>query len=113
MPPPVRGPADRARRLLQRAAAFLMTIALLVPVIAKAGDDMVAVLDFKDFTRLDGRKLSLGSHGYTQMWDDKYVTLVHHWVMGAKPKDGRIVDHLNGERLDDRRVVVAAVVFVS
>ena len=59
MPPPVRGPADRARRLLQRAAAFLMTIALLVPVIAKAGDDMVAVLDFEDFTRLDGRKLSL------------------------------------------------------
>ena len=103
MPPPVRGPADRARRLLQRAAAFLMTIALLVPVIAKAGDDMVAVLDFKDFTRLDGRKLLLGSHGYTQMWDDKYVTLVHRWVMGAKPKDGRIVDHLNGERLDDRR----------
>ena len=64
---------------------------------------MVAVLDLEDFTRLDGRKLSLGSHGYTQMWDDKYVTLVHRWVMGAKPKDGRIVDHLNGERLDDRR----------
>jgi hypothetical protein len=39
-----------------------MTIGLLVPVSAKDLDDVVAVLDFEDFTRLDGRKLSLGSH---------------------------------------------------
>jgi hypothetical protein len=51
-----------------------------------------AVLDFEDFTRLGGRKLSLGSHGYAQMRDDKPVTLVHRWVVGAKPRDGRIVD---------------------
>ena len=59
-----------------------------------------AVLDFEDFTRLGGRNLSLGSHGYAQMWDDKLVTLVHRWVAGAKPRDGRIVDHLNGDRLE-------------
>ena len=63
-----------------------------------------AVLDFEDFTRLGGRKLSLGSHGYAQVWDDKLVTLVHRWVVGAKPRDGRIVDHLNGDRLNDRKL---------
>lgn len=49
--------------------------------------------------------------GYAQMWANKLVTLVHCW-MGAKPRDGRIVDHLNGDRLDDRslnlRFVTAA-----
>lgn len=81
-----------------------MTIGLLVPVSAKDRDDVVAVLDFEDFTRLDGRKLSLGSRGYAQMWDEKLVTRVRRWVLGAKPRDGRIVDHVNGVRLDDRKV---------
>lgn len=80
-----------------------MTIALLVPVAAKGRDDVSAVLDIDDFDRLGGRKLSLGSHGYAQMFDDR-VTLVHRWVMGAKLRDGRIVDHISGDRLDDRKV---------
>jgi hypothetical protein len=81
-----------------------MTIALLVPVSARDRDDVVAVFDVEDFVRLDRRKLSLGSHGYAQMWDDNLVTLVHRWVMGAKRRDGKIVDHVNGDRLDDRRL---------
>ena len=81
-----------------------MTIALLVPVTAKGRDDVAAALDAADFMRLDGRKLSLGFHGYAQMWDDKLVTLVHRWVAGAKPRDGRIVNHVNGDRLDDRKL---------
>jgi hypothetical protein len=52
-----------------------MKIALLVPVAAKGRDDVVAVLDVEDFERLGGRKLSLGSHGYAQMRDDKCVIL--------------------------------------
>jgi hypothetical protein len=80
-----------------------MTVGLLVPVSAKDRDDVVAVLDFEDFTRLAGRKLSLGSHGYAQMWDEELVTLVHRWVMGAKRRDGRIVDHFNGDRLSMAR----------
>jgi hypothetical protein len=81
-----------------------MTIGLLVPVAAKELDDVGAVLDFEDFMRLDGRKLSLGSHGYAQMWDEKLVSWVHRWVVGAKPRDGRIVDHLDGDRLDERKL---------
>ena len=30
--------------------------------------------------------------------------LVHRWVMGATHRDGRIVDHINGNRLDERKV---------
>lgn len=80
-----------------------MTFGLLVPVAAKDLEDVVAVLDFEDFIRLDGRKLSLGSHGYAQMWDEKLVTLLHRWVVRAKPRDGRIVNHVSGDRLDDRK----------
>ena len=81
-----------------------MTIALLVPVSAGQRDDVIAVLDAEDFVRLDGRKLSLGSHGYAQMWDEEFVTLVHRWVVGAKRRDGRIVDRVNGDRLEDRKI---------
>ena len=38
------------------------------------------------------------------MWNDKLVTLAHRWVVGAKPRDGRIVDRVNGDRLDDRKI---------
>jgi len=38
------------------------------------------------------------------MWDDELVTLVRRWIMGAKRGDGQIVDHFNGDRLDDRRL---------
>jgi hypothetical protein len=46
--------------------------------------------------------LSLGSHGYAQIWDS-YVALVHRWVMGAVRGDGQIVDHVNRQKLDNRK----------
>lgn len=73
-------------------------------VLASCGELTVPVrMDAEDAERLDGRKLSIGSHGYAQMWDKGRVTLVHRWVMDAAPRDGRIVDHLSGDRLDDRK----------
>jgi hypothetical protein len=60
----------------------------LVPVSAKDRDDVVAVLDFEDFARLDGRKLSLGSHGYAQMRDAELLTLVHRRVHAASDYRG-------------------------
>ena len=60
-------------------------------------DYVVAVLDFADFTSSTG-----GSpNGYTQMRDD---TLVLRRVMGTKPRDARSAGHVNGDRLDDRRL---------
>lgn len=55
--------------------------------------------------RLNGRSLSLGSHGYVQIWDG-YVTLLHRWIMEVPRGAGYrvIVDHVNGDVLDNRRV---------
>ena len=71
---------------------------------ARQSGILVAVLmDEEDIQRLGGRRLSVGSHGYAQMWDAKAVTLVHRWVLGLCKGDRRIGDHINGNRLDNRR----------
>jgi hypothetical protein len=66
---------------------------LLVPVL----------MDAEDIALLGSRRLSVGSHGYAQVWDRKTVTLVHRWVLGLERGDRRIGDHVNGNKLDNRR----------
>lgn len=83
-----------------------------VKVPVTCGDLLLfALLDPDDAERLGERKLSLGSHGYAQMYEPagdgsetKTTILVHRWIMGARRRDGRIVDHVNGIRLDCRKV---------
>jgi hypothetical protein len=62
------------------------------------------LLDAEIAARLGDRSLSLGSHGYVQIWDGE-VHLLHRWIMGVARGEGyaRIVDHFNGDRLDNRR----------
>lgn len=60
-------------------------------------------LDAFDLDRLKGRKVSLGSHGYAQIWDAGRHELLHRWALGLKPRDGQLVDHRNGDVLDCRR----------
>ncbi|MDN5380706.1 AP2 domain-containing protein [Streptomyces sp. LB8] len=78
-----------------------------VEVPAKNGDDGYAtvLLDLEDAERLAGRRLSIGSHGYAQMWERPHVMLLHRWVMGVMPGTGYrvIVDHINRNTLDCRR----------
>lgn len=78
--------------------------AIKVPVSANGVLGVFCWLDEEDAERLGGRRLSLGSHEYAQMFDNGRVTLVHRWVMGAQHRDGKIVDHINGNRLDCRKV---------
>lgn len=75
-----------------------------VEVSAKCGDAYVTVLlDVDDHLRLGRRRLSIGSHGYAQMWDGK-VCLVHRWVAGVLDRGRRVmVDHLDRNVLDCRR----------
>ena len=61
----------------------------------------VVVLDEEGLQRLDGRSLSMGSHGYAQVWDGK-VVLLHRWLMGLEVGDPLTVDHRNRDRLDNR-----------
>lgn len=78
--------------------------AIAVP--AKCGEIYVDVLmDEEDVERLAGRKLSIGSHGYAQMWNCPGVMLLHRWLMNIPEGTGYrvIVDHINHDVLDCRR----------
>lgn len=73
---------------------------------ASDGDDTATVLvDLDTYDRLNGRRLSIGSHGYAQMWERPHVMCLHRWVMGVIPGTGYrvIVDHINRRVLDCRR----------
>ena len=82
----------------------------VVEVPVKAGEVfLVTLMDAADADRLGDHRLSLGSHGYAQMFWDKHVTLVHRWILGLQRGDRRVGDHINGEPLDNRRANLRAV----
>lgn len=63
------------------------------------------LVDDEDGELIGGRKLSIGSHGYVQIWDAdaQKLRLLHRLIMGATQGDGRIVDHVSRDRLDNRK----------
>lgn len=73
-----------------------------VPVSAN-GRDVWTPVDHDIAVALGGRRLSLGSHGYAQMFDGGKVTLLHRFIMECTPGDGRIVDHIDRDRLNNLR----------
>ncbi|WP_157251055.1 HNH endonuclease signature motif containing protein [Nonomuraea typhae] len=52
--------------------------------------------------RLGKRRLHLGSHGYAALRVEQQDTPLHRWLMNARRGDGRLVDHVNGDPLDNR-----------
>lgn len=66
---------------------------------------VTVLLDVEDYERLGRRRLSIGSHGYAQMWTGVTVALLHRWLMDVPGGTGYrvIVDHINRDRLDCRR----------
>lgn len=63
----------------------------------------VVLLDVDDLARLNGRSVSIGSHGYAQIWEHPRVLLLHRWLLGLGVGDPRLGDHINGDKLDNRR----------
>lgn len=63
------------------------------------------LMDIEDYERLHPRTLSIGSHGYAQMWTGVTVALLHRWLMDIPDGTGYrlIVDHINRHPLDCRR----------
>lgn len=63
------------------------------------------LMDIEDYERLSPRTLSIGSHGYAQMWTGVTVALLHRWLMDVPDGTGYrlIVDHINRQPLDCRR----------
>lgn len=72
---------------------------------SKSGAQVTVLVDIDDFIALGGRRISIGSHGYAQIWERPTVVLLHKWIMSV-PTGMRyrvIVDHINRNRLDCRR----------
>lgn len=70
-----------------------------------SGQHVTVLVDVDDYIALDGRRVSIGSHGYAQIWQYPTLLLLHKWIMGV-PTGTRhrvIVDHINRNRLDCRR----------
>lgn len=63
------------------------------------------LVDLDTHERLAGRRLSIGSHGYAQVWDRPGMMLLHRWIMQVPVGVGYrlIVDHINRNPLDCRR----------
>jgi hypothetical protein len=82
-----------------------------VEIKAKQGDGFVTVLVDDDTAALlaappivgtHGR-VKIGSHGYPIVYRDNQQQLMHRWLLGLRSGDGQMGDHLNGDKLDNRR----------
>lgn len=82
-----------------------------VRLTASAGDDrtVTVLVDQADADRLAGRRISLGSHGYAQIYDHGKRVLLHRWIVGLGPGGTKVVDHINRRPLDCRRSNLRAV----
>jgi hypothetical protein len=71
----------------------------------KKGDGVVTVLVDDDTAALlaAGGRAYVGSHGYPIVYRAGRQQLMHRWLLGLEHGDGRIGDHLNGDKLDNRR----------
>ena len=61
----------------------------------------VALIDSDDFSLVSKYKWSLMSSGYVQARINGKVILLHSFLIGEK--EGYIIDHLNRNKLDNRR----------
>lgn len=82
----------------------MSTAHIEIPASTRNGFATVLV-DLDTYERLAGRAVSIGSHGYAQVWDRPHMMTLHRWVMGVTPGIGYrvIVDHINRQVLDCRR----------
>lgn len=71
----------------------------------KSGTDVTVLMDPDDYVALDGRRISIGSHGYAQVWERPKLLLLHRWIMGVPPgvRYRVVVDHIDRNVLDCRR----------
>lgn len=61
----------------------------------------IAIVSDCDYERLMQHSWCMHPGGYAKARINKKYVLMHRWIMGAR--DGQEIDHINGNRLDNRR----------
>jgi len=71
--------------------------------VIKLNHRLVGLVQFDDADAnlLEGGSWSMHCDGYAHAWRKSHLVLMHRLIMGAKP--GEEVDHINGDKLDNRR----------
>lgn len=90
---------EKGFRTTHRPAIKLHTTAL-IPLGINAKDGY-AVVDLEDSV-IEKSKWSLQKRGYAVAYIDKQLVLMHHLILG-KPKKGLVIDHINRNKLDNRK----------
>lgn len=64
-----------------------------------------ALVDDEDQRLIDGYSWRVNSTGYAMAYypESNCEVLMHRLVMGCKKSDGNVVDHINGNKLDNRK----------
>lgn len=76
-----------------------------IPLRARDGSlRAVAIVDDPDFAVIGSLRWALHHKGYAVRTFDGKQTSLHRYLMGLQPGDPREVDHINGDKLDNRRV---------
>lgn len=79
-----------------------------IPITGRQGVRAYALVDGSDYDALAGYRWCLNTGGYAMRvvldgHGNRYTVLMHREVLLLKPHDGFIVDHVNRNRLDNRR----------
>lgn len=76
-----------------------------IPLHGKYGEGRFAIVDDDDYEILKDYKWYVGTHGYAQRCKYKNgrteAILMHRVILNAR--DGELVDHINGNKLDNRK----------
>lgn len=66
-------------------------------------DNYYTLVDDADAPKLQGKKLYLTTRGCADFYLNGKKESVHRYILGLKHGDKKIVYHINGNRLDNRR----------
>lgn len=65
--------------------------------------DLFTLVDEDVFEKIKNQKWGFVRTGYAQKRINYRLVYLHRLVMGLEHRDGKIVDHINGNRLDNRK----------